>query len=135
MVSEGVDYENENAIVSDDDDNHFLGKSINPSDLQAAGIHMEEEEDDDKPCVYTEQANVVHNPIPEPPEVPCKKEEVESQVNTPIYKVDVDESEQLAKKFGILSIPTMIIFVDGIQKEKITGLRSFDDIIEILAKY
>ena len=80
MVSEGVDYENENAIVSDDDDNHFLGKSINPSDLQAAGIHMDEEEDDDKPCVYTEQANVVHNPIPEPPEVPCKKEEVESQV-------------------------------------------------------
>lgn len=71
---------------------------------------------------------------------PCRMlspilEEVEGQVNTPIYKVDVDESEQLAKKFGILSIPTMIIFVDGIQKEKITGLRSFDDIIEILAKY
>ena len=70
---------------------------------------------------------------------PCRMlspilEEVQEKVEMPIYKVDVDECENLAKHFGILSIPTMIVFVDGVEQEKINGLRSCDDIVEILSK-
>ena len=54
---------------------------------------MEEEDDDDKPCMYTEQANVVQNPIPQAPEVPCKKEEVESQV--------MKEASRVSERNGI----------------------------------
>ena len=49
---------------------------------------------------------------------PCRMlapilEELSEEVETPIYKVDVDECENLARRFGILSIPTMILFKDG----------------------
>lgn len=52
-----------------------------------------------------------------------------------IVKVDVDESYDLAKKFGIMSVPTMIIFQDGVEAEKIIGLRSKDDIVETIKTY
>ncbi len=52
-----------------------------------------------------------------------------------IVKVDVDESENLAKKFGIMSIPTLLFFVDGQLKDKHIGLMMKDEFIEICEKY
>lgn len=52
-----------------------------------------------------------------------------------IVKVDVDESEKLARKFGIMSVPTMIIFQDGTEAEKIIGLRDKDSIIETVSAW
>lgn len=52
-----------------------------------------------------------------------------------IVKVDVDESEKLARKFGIMSVPTMIIFQDGTEAEKIVGLRDKDSIIETISAW
>ena len=73
---------------------------------------------------------------------PCRMlspilEEVSEEANDEyeIVKVDVDESYDLAKKFGIMSVPTMIIFQDGVEAEKIIGLRSKDDIVEIIKTY
>ena len=73
---------------------------------------------------------------------PCRMlapilEEVANQANGQyeIIKIDVDESYELAKKFGIMSVPTMIIFQDGQEAEKIIGLRSQEDIKEILNSY
>ena len=44
LIAEGMDDENENSVVSDNDDNHFLGGAINPEDLQPAGLQNEDEE-------------------------------------------------------------------------------------------
>lgn len=73
---------------------------------------------------------------------PCRMlapilEEVSNQANGKyeIIKIDVDESYELAKKFGIMSVPTMIIFQDGQEAEKIIGLRSQEDIKEVLNSY
>ena len=73
---------------------------------------------------------------------PCRMlapilEEVSEEANGEyeIIKVDVDESYDLAKKFGIMSVPTMIIFQDGVEAEKIIGLRSKDDIVETIKTY
>lgn len=71
---------------------------------------------------------------------PCRMltpilEEVAKEVDVPIYKVDVDEAEKTAKMFGILSIPTMILFINGKETEKLVGLRSKDDIVELIQKY
>ncbi len=73
---------------------------------------------------------------------PCRMlspilEEVSEEANDEyeIVKVDVDESYDLAKKFGIMSVPTMIIFQDGVEAEKIIGLRSKDDIVETIKTY
>ena len=52
-----------------------------------------------------------------------------------VVKVDVDESYSLAKKFGIMSVPTMIIFQDGEEVEKIVGLRQKEDLISAIKNY
>lgn len=52
-----------------------------------------------------------------------------------IVKVDVDESYDLAKKFGVMSVPTMIIFQDGVEADKIIGYRQKDDILEEIKSY
>lgn len=52
-----------------------------------------------------------------------------------IYKVDVDEDEKLARKFGILSIPTLIIFKDGKQVDKKVGYIQADDLQAMIEKH
>ncbi len=51
-----------------------------------------------------------------------------------IFKINVDENAKLARQFGIMSIPTMMIFRDGKQIERITGLRQKQQIVQALKK-
>ena len=52
-----------------------------------------------------------------------------------IIKVDTDNSEKLASKFGIMSIPTIIIFKDGQMLEKHVGLMQKDAFIDFVTPY
>lgn len=52
-----------------------------------------------------------------------------------VVKVDVDASHDLARKYGIMSIPTMIVFKNGEEKEKIVGLRQKTQIEETIKRY
>ena len=52
-----------------------------------------------------------------------------------VVKVNVDESEKTAIKYGISSIPTLMVFVGGELKEKTVGLSSSAEISEMLIKY
>ncbi|MEG0166026.1 thioredoxin [Anaerorhabdus sp.] len=40
-----------------------------------------------------------------------------------VVKVDVDQEQELAMKFGIMSVPTMILFKNGEAVEKIQGFQ------------
>lgn len=40
-----------------------------------------------------------------------------------VAKVDVDENQSLALKYGVQSIPTMIVFKDGEEVHRIVGAR------------
>lgn len=51
-----------------------------------------------------------------------------------IGKVNVDEESDLAVKFRIMSIPTVILFKDGKVVEKIIGARPKSDFAELLDK-
>lgn len=46
-----------------------------------------------------------------------------------IYKLNVDEQQQIAAQYGIRSIPTMILFKDGKELERIIGVKSKDSVI------
>ena len=46
---------------------------------------------------------------------------VEYDGKVKIGKVDVDENQQIAIKFGVRSIPTLLIFKDGKLKDTIIG--------------
>ena len=52
-----------------------------------------------------------------------------------VGKVDVDECPNLAMRFGIMSIPTLIVFKDGEKKEVLVGYRLKMQIAEVLDKY
>lgn len=45
-----------------------------------------------------------------------------------IVKLNVDENGDIAQKFGIRGIPTMIFFKDGQAKKTLVGLSSKDEI-------
>ena len=49
-----------------------------------------------------------------------------------VGKVNVDEEMELAVKFGIISIPTLIVLQNGMEVEKAVGYRSKEAILEML---
>ena len=52
-----------------------------------------------------------------------------------ICKVNVDEEGELARRFGIASIPTVMLFKNGEVKEKLVGAQSFDDYADLIHEY
>lgn len=60
-------------------------------------------------------------------------EEMNDQVK--VIKVNVDECEQTAEKYKILSIPTIMIMKDGAEQERIVGYRTKEQLITALKKY
>lgn len=59
-------------------------------------------------------------------------EEMQDQIK--VAKVNVDENRSLAQKYGVMSLPTMIVFKDGDQLEKITGYMPKPNIVAKLEK-
>ncbi len=51
-----------------------------------------------------------------------------------IVKIDVDENTDLARKYGVMSIPTMILIKDGKEIDRLMGFRQEQQIIEVLEK-
>ena len=43
-----------------------------------------------------------------------------------LAKINVDEEPELASQFGVMSIPTLILFKDGQPVDKMVGLQSKD---------
>lgn len=48
------------------------------------------------------------------------------------FKIDVDESSNIAEKYGIAAVPTMIIFKDGSPVENLAGFMPRENIINKL---
>jgi len=51
-----------------------------------------------------------------------------------IYKLNVDEQQQVAAKYGIRNIPTIILFKDGKEVERIIGVKPKDYLIGSINK-
>jgi len=49
-----------------------------------------------------------------------------------IYKVNVDEQGELANKYNVMSIPTIVIFKDGKPVNQMVGAQSKDKLIKAL---
>lgn len=52
-----------------------------------------------------------------------------------IAKVNVDEQQELSAKFKIMSIPTILIFKNGKEAEKVVGLIQKEKLIDIINKH
>ena len=74
--------------------------------------------------------------------VPCKAmapviEEIAGQTigKVKVGKVDIDQNGPLANRFGIQSIPTVLIFEDGQLMETFIGVQSKAALVNALSKY
>lgn len=47
-------------------------------------------------------------------------------------KVNVDDCPDVSRKYGIMSIPTLIVFENGAEKKKTLGFHSLDEVKEFL---
>lgn len=52
-----------------------------------------------------------------------------------IAKVDVDENQGLAAKFGIMSIPTLLVFKDGQVVEQTVGTTSEENLSRMIDRH
>ena len=71
---------------------------------------------------------------------PCKMlgpiiEQLSKKVeDTKFYKINVDNDEDISLDYGISAIPNLLYFEDGKLKIQIIGLKSKDDILDIISK-
>ena len=71
---------------------------------------------------------------------PCKMlasvlEEVKEYDNFKVVGLDVDNNMTLAKQFGVMSVPTLVIFKDGAEVDKRVGFRSKSQLEELFDEY
>ncbi|MBP2240651.1 thioredoxin 1 [Cytobacillus eiseniae] len=73
---------------------------------------------------------------------PCKMiapvlEEVDSEMSdkVKIVKLDVDENQETAGKYGVMSIPTLLVFKDGEVVDKVVGFQPKEALVELLSKH
>ena len=52
-----------------------------------------------------------------------------------IAKVDVDSAPELAQKFEIMSIPTLIVFNDGEPAKRLVGAQGKHQLLEALSEF
>lgn len=72
---------------------------------------------------------------------PCKMlapimEEIASEAQGYVVaKLDIDEAIAVANELGVMSIPTVIVFVDGEEKERLVGFRNKEELLEVINNF
>lgn len=73
---------------------------------------------------------------------PCKMiapvlEDLDAEVGSSvkIVKVDTDENQETAGKFGIMSIPTLLVLKDGEIVDKTVGFQPKEALLSLLQKH
>jgi len=49
-----------------------------------------------------------------------------------VGKINVDEQPDLAKQYGVMSIPALFVFVKGVQKAKALGVKPLEELKKML---
>ena len=62
-----------------------------------------------------------------------KREEIANErADIKVGKINVDEQPELASKFGIMSIPTLVVMKNGKIVQQVSGVRPKNAILEML---
>ena len=64
--------------------------------------------------------------------VPIIEEITGERPDIKVGKINVDEQPELASKFGIMSIPTLVVMKNGKTVQQVSGARSKNAILEML---
>jgi len=52
-----------------------------------------------------------------------------------IAKLNVDEAPNIARRFEVMSIPTLIVFKDGVAKKRLVGAKGKSQLLQELAEF
>ena len=63
---------------------------------------------------------------------PIVEEIAEEHPEYLVAKVNIDEEPELAERFGVMTIPTLIVFEDGEEKRRSVGVRPKQQILDLL---
>jgi len=73
---------------------------------------------------------------------PCKMiapvlEEIDAEIGDKvgIIKLNVDENPETTKSFGVMSIPALILFKDGVEVDKVIGFQQKEALTELILKH
>jgi len=73
---------------------------------------------------------------------PCKMvapvlEEIDSEMSDKIQiaKLDVDENQETAGQYGVMSIPTLLLFKDGNVVDQVVGFQPKEALVELIDKH
>ncbi len=58
-----------------------------------------------------------------------EKLQTEYEGKLKVVKLNIDEAPGIAARYGIMSIPTIALFMDGMVKSQVVGARPKDDIV------
>lgn len=58
----------------------------------------------------------------------------ELQGRAKVGKINVDENQDLALKYNVMSIPTLIIFRDGKEEKRFVGVRDKEELLSYIDK-
>ena len=65
-------------------------------------------------------------------QAPILEQVAKEAASTLIAKVDVDQLNDVAAKFGIASIPTLVVFKDGKEVKRFVGVQSKATLVDAL---
>lgn len=73
---------------------------------------------------------------------PCKMiapllEEIDGEMEekVQIVKLDVDENQETAGNFGVMSIPTLLLFKDGEVVDQVIGFQPKEALVDLINKH
>jgi thioredoxin 1 len=60
---------------------------------------------------------------------------IDNSDNLKILKIDVDSNSDIAREYGVRSIPSVMIFKDGVEVDKFIGLKTKNEIQNIINNF
>lgn len=50
-----------------------------------------------------------------------------------VYKLDIDQSPEIAQRYGVMSVPTLIVFENGEVKKQVVGAQPKQSVLAMLS--
>lgn len=65
---------------------------------------------------------------------PILDQVAENMSSVNFYKLDIDEYEDIAKRFRVFSVPTLMAFKQGKLLDSLVGLNNYEDIVNFVKR-
>ncbi len=65
---------------------------------------------------------------------PILEQVAEKKDDVSFYNIDIDEYEDVAKRYRIFSVPTLLAFKEGKVIDSLVGLNSYNEVLEFIER-